>query len=193
MPRSWLRLAVLRVSVVSATSTARSLVDVPSMTVTAEIEAPAGTTNTLVRLGDGLLGHGGDGTVRLDDSTGAPRRWSIDDASEECIRSTVIESIGRFYCADVHRRGRLDDGLLLDGVRITNRGAIIAWSPGGKVTMYDLESLEPLRTLPGSRGYVQDMQSDHAGSMMAARGGDGNVGLYDGRDRCRHRRHDRHP
>ena len=52
----------------------------------------------------------------------------------------MIESIGRFYCADVHGQGRLDDGLLLDGVRITNRGAIIAWSPGGKVTMYDLES-----------------------------------------------------
>ena len=74
---------------------------------------------------------------------------------------------------------RLDESHTFNGVHITNSDVLIAWTTGGEVTMYDLDTLEPLRTLSGSRGYVQDMQSDSDGSIIAARGGDGNVALYD--------------
>ncbi len=74
--------------------------------------------------------------------------------------------------------GRIE-GHLLRGVHITASGVLIAWSLGGEATMYDLTTLEPLRTLPGNRGYLQIVESDTTGTILASLGGDRTVAIHD--------------
>jgi WD40 repeat protein len=50
---------------------------------------------------------------------------------------------------------------------------------GGELVRYDLETLQPISTFGGSRGAVQELVGTDDGSLIAVRGGDGRVSLYD--------------
>ena len=52
-------------------------------------------------------------------------------------------------------------------------------SLGGELTQYDLDSLTPIRTFGGSRGYVQSVYGTTDGSIIATKGGDRSVTLFD--------------
>ena len=94
------------------------IVDVPSMSVIGEIDAPAGTTTHLIPLDDqGFLGNGSMGVIRADAASGT-KLWFVDDPTASCPIDTVIDSAERFYCADGF--GRLVERDLVDG-RMTRR------------------------------------------------------------------------
>ncbi len=65
------------------------------------------------------------------------------------------------------------------GVFITLTDQLFVSSLGGELTQYDLESLRPIRAFGGSRGYIQDVVGSADGSLIAVRGGDRTVTLYD--------------
>ena len=67
----------------------------------------------------------------------------------------------------------------LQGVFVTLADQLFVSSLGGELTQYDLESMRPVRTFGGSRGYVQDLVGTSDGSLIAVRGGDRTVTLYD--------------
>jgi hypothetical protein len=71
------------------------------------------------------------------------------------------------------------EGDSLRGVYITLADQLFVSSLGGEVTQHDLESLEPVRTFGGSRGYVQDVVGTADGTLIAVRGGDRQVSLFD--------------
>src|SRR5262249_10249690 len=58
-------------------------------------------------------------------------------------------------------------------------GVIVAWSLRGEISTYDAETLAPLRTLPGNRGYILAADSDASGTLLATIGGDRTVALND--------------
>jgi len=65
------------------------------------------------------------------------------------------------------------------GVYITRADDFFVATFGGELTQYDLETLEPIRPIGGSCGYVQEMYGTGDGSVIAVRGGDRTVTLYD--------------
>ena len=65
------------------------------------------------------------------------------------------------------------------GVYITVADQLFATTYGGDVTQYDLESLEPIRTFGGSRGYVQHIHGTADGSVVVTGGGDRAVTIFD--------------
>jgi hypothetical protein len=74
--------------------------------------------------------------------------------------------------------GEIRDGAL-QGVTITIADQLFVSSLGGELTQYDLESLRPIRSFGGSRGFVQKVISSLDGSVIAVRGGDRSVTLFD--------------
>ena len=52
-------------------------------------------------------------------------------------------------------------------------------SIGGELTLYDLKTLEPIRTFGGSRGLVTGGAGTADGSLVAITGGDRQVSLFD--------------
>jgi WD40 repeat protein len=67
----------------------------------------------------------------------------------------------------------------LRGVFITLADDLIVSSLGGELQVRDLDTGEVKRSLGGSRGFVQEVHSTADGSMIAIRGGDGTIGLFD--------------
>jgi class 3 adenylate cyclase/WD40 repeat protein len=77
--------------------------------------------------------------------------------------------------------GKLVDnigGLATSGY-ITPADQLFVTSFGGELTLHDLETLEPIRTYGGSRGYIQEVFGTLDGATIAVRGGDRSVTLYD--------------
>jgi hypothetical protein len=74
--------------------------------------------------------------------------------------------------------GEIRDGAL-QGVTITIADQLFVSSLGGELTQYDLETLRPIRSFGGSRGFVQEVYSSLDGSLIAVRGGDRSVTLFD--------------
>ena len=70
-------------------------------------------------------------------------------------------------------------GDTLRGAFITAADQLFVSALGGEVTQLDLETLEPIRTFGGSRGYVQEVVGTADGSLIALRGGDRQVSLFD--------------
>ncbi len=58
-------------------------------------------------------------------------------------------------------------------------GRIVGVSPTGELTVYDADTLEVVQTLPGSRGFVVQMDASSDGSVLLARSGDRTASLYD--------------
>ncbi len=67
----------------------------------------------------------------------------------------------------------------LRGVFITVTDQLFVSSLGGELTMYDLDSLQPIRTFGGSRGFITQVLGTANGTIIATNGGDHNVILYD--------------
>jgi len=70
-------------------------------------------------------------------------------------------------------------GTNLRGVFLTATDQLFVSSLGGELTRYDLDTLEPIRTFGGSRGFVTQLQGTADGTLIAAAGGDHSVILYD--------------
>jgi DNA-binding SARP family transcriptional activator/serine/threonine protein kinase/WD40 repeat protein len=62
---------------------------------------------------------------------------------------------------------------------ITVTDQLFVGSLGGELVQYDLDTLAPIRSFGGSRGAIQEVFGTTDGSMIAARGGDGIVSLFD--------------
>jgi DNA-binding SARP family transcriptional activator/tRNA A-37 threonylcarbamoyl transferase component Bud32/WD40 repeat protein len=67
----------------------------------------------------------------------------------------------------------------LRSVFITLTDQLFVGSLAGELTMYDLDSLEPIRTFGGSRGVMTLVHGTADGSLIATHGGDHRVILYD--------------
>ena len=65
------------------------------------------------------------------------------------------------------------------GVFITVTDQLFVASLGGELTLYDLDSLQPIRTFGGSRGFITQVEGTADGTLIATNGGDHNVILYD--------------
>jgi class 3 adenylate cyclase/WD40 repeat protein len=70
-------------------------------------------------------------------------------------------------------------GSTRSGVFITPADQLFVSSIGGELTQYDLDTLEPIRTFGGSRGYVQRVFGSLDGSIIVTNGGDRSVTLFD--------------
>jgi DNA-binding SARP family transcriptional activator/WD40 repeat protein len=75
-------------------------------------------------------------------------------------------------------RGRIR-GSSLRGASITPADQLFVSSLGGELTMYDLETLQPIRPFGGSRGFVHSVSGSADGRVVAAQGSDRQVILYD--------------
>jgi WD40 repeat protein len=62
---------------------------------------------------------------------------------------------------------------------ITVADQLFVGSLGGELVQYDLDTLAPIRSFGGSGGAIQELDGTSDGSTIAARGGDGNVSLFD--------------
>jgi DNA-binding SARP family transcriptional activator/tRNA A-37 threonylcarbamoyl transferase component Bud32/WD40 repeat protein len=62
---------------------------------------------------------------------------------------------------------------------ITVADQLYVASLGGELVHFDLDTLAPIRSFGGSRGAIQELYGTTDGSMIATRGGDGNVSLFD--------------
>ena len=67
----------------------------------------------------------------------------------------------------------------LRGVVLTVTDQLFVSSIGGELTLYDLETLEPIRTFGGSRGLMMGGAGTADGSLVAILGGDREVSLFD--------------
>jgi WD40 repeat protein len=67
----------------------------------------------------------------------------------------------------------------LRGVVLTVTDQLFVSSIGGELTLYDLETLEPIRTFGGSRGLATGGVGTADGSLVAIEGGDREVSLFD--------------
>jgi WD40 repeat protein len=67
----------------------------------------------------------------------------------------------------------------VNGAYITPTDQLFVTSFGGELTQYDLDSLKPIRTFGGSRGYIQQLIGTGDGTLVATKAGDRSVALYD--------------
>ena len=74
---------------------------------------------------------------------------------------------------------RIDNRPDLRGVYFVTNDLIAISSLGGELTLHDVDTLATIRTLNGSRGFIDDIQPTLDGSVIAAKGGDSNVQLID--------------
>lgn len=79
-----------------------------------------------------------------------------------------------------HRRAAgHDPGNDLRIAFITVADQLFVGSLGGELVQCDLDTLAPIRSFGGSGGAIQELDGTSDGSTIAARGGDGNVSLFD--------------
>ena len=70
-------------------------------------------------------------------------------------------------------------GVLSLGVHITPADQLFVATTGGELTQYDLDTLAPVRTFGGSLGYIQELYGTSDGSIIAVRGLDRTVSIFD--------------
>jgi DNA-binding SARP family transcriptional activator/WD40 repeat protein/tRNA A-37 threonylcarbamoyl transferase component Bud32 len=70
-------------------------------------------------------------------------------------------------------------GADLRGVFITVADQLFVSSLGGELTLYDLDTLDPIRRFGGSRGFITQLEGTADGTLIATKGGDHSVVLYD--------------
>ena len=71
------------------------------------------------------------------------------------------------------------DAANVGAVFITIADQLVVSTNDGTLTLYGLDDLQPIRTFPGSRGRVEQLTSTNDGSIIAARGGDRTVSIFD--------------
>lgn len=71
------------------------------------------------------------------------------------------------------------EGRLQRGATITVADQLFVSSFGGDLIQYDLDTLQPIRTFGGSRGFIQEVNGTSDGSLIAIRGGDRFVSIFD--------------
>jgi DNA-binding SARP family transcriptional activator/tRNA A-37 threonylcarbamoyl transferase component Bud32/WD40 repeat protein/molybdopterin-guanine dinucleotide biosynthesis protein len=104
--------------------------------------------------------------------------------------SSAISRSGHRIAAGTERGVEIYDGFTgeqvgaiagtdLRGVFITVTDQLFVSSLGGQLTLYDLDTLEPIRSFGGSRGHITQLHGTADGTLIATNGGDHSVILYD--------------
>jgi len=62
---------------------------------------------------------------------------------------------------------------------VTPQGELIGTDASGALTVYVLDTLEPVRRISDTVGFAQDLRIDAAGTTMVVKGGDRSVEVYD--------------
>lgn len=75
--------------------------------------------------------------------------------------------------------------LAVANVAVSPGGELVAASADGTLGIYDSESLAKTASLPGARGYIQNMFFSADGATFVAAGNDGSVSIYDLASRTR--------
>jgi DNA-binding SARP family transcriptional activator/WD40 repeat protein len=130
---------------------------------------------------------GTDGTLRQFDADA--QRFGPDIHVEDMVSRSISRS-GHRIAAGTKGGAEFYDGFTgeqvgrisgddLRSVFITVTDQLFVGSLGGELTMYDLDSLERIRSFGGSRGSVSQLLGTADGSLIATNGGDHNVILYD--------------
>jgi DNA-binding SARP family transcriptional activator/WD40 repeat protein/tRNA A-37 threonylcarbamoyl transferase component Bud32 len=131
--------------------------------------------------------HGTDATLRQFD----PDTERVGPAIRvEGWFSSAISRSGHRIVAGTDRGVEIYDGLTgelvgaipgadLRGVFITVTDQLFASSLGGELTQYNLDTLEPIRSFGGSRGFITQLEGTADGTLIATKGGDHSVILYD--------------
>jgi WD40 repeat protein len=84
------------------------------------------------------------------------------------------------YDADTGaEQARLDQRPDLRGVFFVSDRLLAISSLNGALALYDTDTLTKVRTLNGSRGFIEDVQASRDGDLVVVRGGDRNVQLID--------------
>ena len=136
-------------------------------------------------------------TVQLDrnvTNAGQPKAWvatpidgdTVDDlinisGSPNGHRLAATTTTGVIlYDADTGaEKARLDQRPDLRGVFFVSDRLLAISSLSGELALYDTDTLAKVRTLNGSRGFIEDVQANRDGDLVAVRGGDRNVQLID--------------
>ncbi len=105
--------------------------------------------------------------------------------SDDGDRAALDHVHGRHRCRWAHRRtsrhnqgDSLPRGTFIRTAAITRNDRLILGSLQGELTVYDLDTLKPLRTLSGTRGGGQ-IKADADGRLAMVTGGDRSVTLFD--------------
>ncbi|MEO6571187.1 MAG: WD40 repeat domain-containing protein, partial [Ilumatobacteraceae bacterium] len=110
--------------------------------------------------------------------------FTVDDWSSSAISRTgdrIVAGTGtgvEVYDASGTEVGSIPEALSR-GVYITPADQLFVATTGGELTQYDLDTLSPIRTFGGSRGYIQELYGTRDGSIIAVRGLDRTVSIFD--------------
>ncbi len=134
--------------------------------------------------------------------------WTVDPTTRERVEPT-IEIVGDPFSASATRDGErvvvstwdegdaviaVFDGKTGEKLAETRDGALtsavsldgtLVGAFDGKITEYDLETLEPLGSFPGARGLVNTLQFSEDGAVLLAGANDQTVSIYDVATRTR--------
>jgi DNA-binding SARP family transcriptional activator/WD40 repeat protein len=103
-------------------------------------------------------------------------------ATKDGQRVVVTSPSPTGFATTVHdgRTGaRLADPLVGPQLTSVSLDGILVGAAGGTITTYDLETLEPIATLPGARGEVNTLQFSHDSAVLLATSNDQTVSIYD--------------
>ena len=92
---------------------------------------------------------------------------------------TTTNSVRVYDVASGNEIARIKNRPDLRGIYFVDDDLIAISSLSGEVTLHDSGTLALVRTLVGSRGFVQDLQATRDGSMIAVNGGDRTLQLID--------------
>jgi hypothetical protein len=93
---------------------------------------------------------------------------------------TTISPSGNVTTVHDGRTGdRIGDRLVGPAVTSVSLDGALVGAEGGDITRYDLETLEPVATLPGARGDVSSLQFSSDGRVLLATSSDQTASLYD--------------
>ena len=113
-------------------------------------------------------------TIRVNDFV----TMAVSAKGDRIAVATQLEGILVFDGYTGHKVGTIP-GARFRGVYITPTDQLLGASLGGELTQYDLQTLKPVRTLGGSRGFVNDVLGTSDGSVVATLGGDHAAVFYD--------------
>jgi WD40 repeat protein len=107
--------------------------------------------------------------------------WSVSATRDgERVVVTALSPSGNVTTVHDGRTGdRIGDRLVGPAVTSVSLDGVLVGAEGGDITRYDLETLEPVATLPGARGDVSSLQFSSDGRVLLATSSDQTASLYD--------------
>lgn len=98
-------------------------------------------------------------------------------------KRTYIAGVGTFSMSTGKQLTREDIGDVENAIVVG--GTVVGNNFSGAISLYDGNTLRKIATLPGSRGYANQLLASRDGHTLVVRGGDRSVSLYDLASRTR--------